>query len=460
MADTDLSQYLWPDAAQGRQAFGPGYGINWDDPEVASIAQGLTSVFAPGISNFDLITVLKLGTVSGGAAAGVGASEAGLKLTASNASIYGTATAAQKSAAGTLLWFGDLYASPSGDACLGGITNNSANTSPYVMMELKRNYSNANPSRIYFSLSNGGTLNNNNLSSSANYASGNGCIFIGTSIAGSQALYSGKIGQALALDASTAAAGALQSTSTSRYEVGDSLNARNPQALCNLQMTWGRALSAKEAEWIGLNLRRFFAPQTQIPLWVDAGVATVTAASGTYAWSGVLATLTPSVTATPGTYTWAGIPASLAANLSTTPGAYSWSGVPATLAASIVSLPGSYTWAGVGATLAGGVNANPGAYTWAGVPSLLTAIVPAVVGQWTWAGTTATFGAAPTYAKNSNLYLSLGSGLSMMLGLPRLSNWNILGRPSSPLPYTVGFNTDTSKLEMWNGTAWVGTLLS
>ena len=73
---------------------------------------------------------------------------------------------------------------------------------------------------------------------------------------------------------------------------------------------------------------------------------------------------------------------------------------------------------------------------------------------------TPTGGTTPTFSANANLYLGIGSNLSIELGLPRLPNWNTAGRPSPAKNFVYGFNTDTSTLEMWNGAAWVGTLLS
>ena len=68
--------------------------------------------------------------------------------------------------------------------------------------------------------------------------------------------------------------------------------------------------------------------------------------------------------------------------------------------------------------------------------------------------------AAAVYAKNAALYYDIGSNLSIMLGVPRFSSWNTAGRPASPKLYSFGFNIDTGQLEMWNGSAWKGVLLS
>lgn len=64
-------------------------------------------------------------------------------------------------------------------------------------------------------------------------------------------------------------------------------------------------------------------------------------------------------------------------------------------------------------------------------------------------------GAAAEFSKNANLYLDIGSDLSILLGNPRMPAWNTAGRPAAPLDYVYGFNTDTSAIEVWTGSAWV-----
>lgn len=41
-----------------------------------------------------------------------------------------------------------------------------------------------------------------------------------------------------------------------------------------------------------------------------------------------------------------------------------------------------------------------------------------------------------------------------MIGKPRLSFWDTSSRPSSPRTGTYGFNSETNKIEFWNGTNW------
>jgi hypothetical protein len=156
------------------------------------------------------------------------------------------------------LWVGDLYASPSGDGCLGGITFNSANSGPYVWLELKRSTTAANYG-IYLAHSIGGA---SNVVSSANNAGapGNGYCYVGTATSGAQILYVGKLGTPAIGVASTLFSGALSSTTTSRIEVGDSLNARNPQAACAVMLMWNRVLSPAEVAPISANPWQIFSP--------------------------------------------------------------------------------------------------------------------------------------------------------------------------------------------------------
>ena len=58
------------------------------------------------------------------------------------------------------------------------------------------------------------------------------------------------------------------------------------------------------------------------------------------------------------------------------------------------------------------------------------------------------------FSKNAPLYVSIGGGLSSMIGLPRIATWNTLGRPAKPKRGTMGFNTETKRLEAWNGYIW------
>lgn len=58
-------------------------------------------------------------------------------------------------------------------------------------------------------------------------------------------------------------------------------------------------------------------------------------------------------------------------------------------------------------------------------------------------------------AKNSQLILNIGQGLSLLLGLPTIGSWDTQQRPKKPKSGTVGFNTQTMSLEFYNGSYWL-----
>lgn len=63
-------------------------------------------------------------------------------------------------------------------------------------------------------------------------------------------------------------------------------------------------------------------------------------------------------------------------------------------------------------------------------------------------------------AENHPIMLEIGSGLSLMLGLPTIVSWDSKGRPTNAKRGTIGFNTQTNNLEYWNGEAWLAASMS
>jgi len=57
-------------------------------------------------------------------------------------------------------------------------------------------------------------------------------------------------------------------------------------------------------------------------------------------------------------------------------------------------------------------------------------------------------------AKNSPLFINMGSGLSMRIGLPLIISWDNENRPKKAQRGTFGFNTETQSLEYWDGESW------
>lgn len=58
------------------------------------------------------------------------------------------------------------------------------------------------------------------------------------------------------------------------------------------------------------------------------------------------------------------------------------------------------------------------------------------------------------FSRNNPEFISIGSGLSTMIGLPRIATWNTAGRPKNPRNGTIGFNVETKCLEFWTGFSW------
>lgn len=59
-------------------------------------------------------------------------------------------------------------------------------------------------------------------------------------------------------------------------------------------------------------------------------------------------------------------------------------------------------------------------------------------------------------AKNGNLFIDIGQGLSLMIGLPTIDTWESGTRPTKPVTGTFGFNVETNNLEYWDGVRWLG----
>lgn len=53
------------------------------------------------------------------------------------------------------------------------------------------------------------------------------------------------------------------------------------------------------------------------------------------------------------------------------------------------------------------------------------------------------------------LFIEIGQGLAMMVGLPTIGTWKSVKRPKNAKPGTLGFNTQTNSLEYWDGENWL-----
>ena len=193
------------------------------------------------------------------------------------------------------------------------------------------------------------------------------------------------------------------------------------------------------------------------------GTITVTETVGTYSWTGTTSTLAIEIVSTIGSYSWSGTTSSLVIELISNPGTYSWSGTTSSLVIELVSSLGTYSWSGTTSSLLGGILATVGTYGWSGTTSTIISVtvVTETIGTYTWIGVTSSVvGPSGTYLLNTPLTLELSGGLSKVIGVPLISVWDSVGRPSSPKQWQIGFNITTSKLEIWNGSSWIGVTLS
>ena len=62
-------------------------------------------------------------------------------------------------------------------------------------------------------------------------------------------------------------------------------------------------------------------------------------------------------------------------------------------------------------------------------------------------------------SKNSTLFINIGKGLSMMVGLLTIASWNTASRPKKAKTGTFGFNIQTKSLEYWDGVSWFAASL-
>jgi hypothetical protein len=62
--------------------------------------------------------------------------------------------------------------------------------------------------------------------------------------------------------------------------------------------------------------------------------------------------------------------------------------------------------------------------------------------------------AGGSYSANKQLILDSLGGLCLSLGTATIPIWNTAGRPATPKPGTIGFNTQTSALEVYDGSSW------
>jgi len=62
-------------------------------------------------------------------------------------------------------------------------------------------------------------------------------------------------------------------------------------------------------------------------------------------------------------------------------------------------------------------------------------------------------------AKNSQLLVEIGPGISLIMGLPTIAYWTTQERPKRPQAGTIGFNTTSLSVEYFDGINWLASKL-
>lgn len=63
-------------------------------------------------------------------------------------------------------------------------------------------------------------------------------------------------------------------------------------------------------------------------------------------------------------------------------------------------------------------------------------------------------------AQSSQLYIDIGQGFSLAVGLPTIPTWETATRPEAPKRGMLGFNSQTKQLEFWDGAGWLVAKMS
>lgn len=334
--------------------------LPWDrqPPSGAPYAEklSLTSLILPGQDSFDHVSRQLLNTRSGTITPSVGEFGRQLSFTANQSSVYTTASPKQQaSTQGSIVWAGTFLGTPSTDANLAGTTFNASNGIPYVHLELKRLRAGGSET-VYVTWGNGSAFPNL-ASDNLGITTGN-VVAVATVAANSQLLLL-KINGALYRYTSTDSRGITAAASTSRIEIGDSLNARNPNAACavyaDADVAWpeAQARSVLDDLWGRLfEPRRIF-----VPMAAAGGGFTLDLEAGSYSYTGQSTDLSVGrkLVFDAGSYSYSGQTTGLSygRKLSLDAGSYSYTGQATGIAVSRkLSLDaGSYSYTGNDVTL-------------------------------------------------------------------------------------------------------------
>lgn len=120
---------------------------------------------------------------------------------------------------------------------------------------------------------------------------------------------------------------------------------------------------------------------------------------------------------------------------------------------------GTFTLTGnaVGLAATRKLSAEPGSFTLTGYSVGLRAArkLPVSVGVFTLTGNAVGLSiGGGAYQANKNLHIDSVGGMVLQIGTTRIPFWNTSRRPSSPKDGTIGFNSETSAIEVYDGSTW------
>ena len=164
-----------------------------------------------------------------------------LKSESNNASRYKAADRIALTPAASIMWVGEFYGSGTSDGSLGGITYANTNTAPYVGIELKRLNAGGASGNVYLTWNNTSTYLY--LGNSVSQDVTGQFVIIGSVQSGSQFFLLRNLTTGSTTYLTDTVSGNIAYGSAPRLEVGDSLNARHPNAGCAMLATFDHAIS-------------------------------------------------------------------------------------------------------------------------------------------------------------------------------------------------------------------------
>ena len=346
-------------------------------PVEINTAVGVSGAFTPALRGL-------FPTTSGSPSLAAGRFGAELRSSSNNAAVRRAAEPALLTPAASVMWVGTFYGAATTDGCLGGLTHNNTNASPYVGIELKRLKPVGGADNIYLTWNNSSTFNYCGDGASQNTTGE--FVVIGSVKSGSQFILIKNLTTGAETYVTTSVSGNIGYGTAPRFEVGDSLSAsRHPNAGCALLAAFNTAIDEAFARDLAQNPWQIFRPQKRV-LYFDAGGGgyNLLADTGSFALTGSTAGLITarSVVTDSGSFVVTGNSTDLvrAQRITVDPGSLVLVGSDATLthttvgAFTLTADSGSFALTGnaAGLTIARSVTTDTGSFALTGNAATLT----------------------------------------------------------------------------------------